>query len=236
MKVAKKLIATLGIISLSGMGNMMARGVTFAPPPEQESPQQGVAASSRSGEACGSTQAAVKATSASVRVLVPRQNYGTTISAHPEILVYVPETSAREALFVLKNASDRAIGRMEVTLSGKGEIITIEYPETAPALEVGETYKWYFMVKCPEMLRPKEPVEGLIKRIEMDGAQLPSQDPSNLLESATAYASAGIWYDAVATMDRLRKSKPNDRAIANHWNELLASAGLNDLVNVSIGN
>jgi len=236
MKVQKTVIATIGIISLSAMGNMMARGVTFTPPPEQASPQQEVAASSRSGEVCGSSQAAVKATGASVRVLVPQQNYGTTVSAHPEILVYVPETIAREALFVLKNERDRTVGRMKVTLSGKAEIITMKHPETAPALEVGETYKWYFVVKCPGILRPKEPASGLIKRLEMQEAQLPSQDPGNLLESATAYASAGIWYDAVGTMGQLRKSKPNDLAIANHWNELLESVGLNDLVNVSIGN
>jgi len=235
MKVAKTVIATIGMISLSAMGNMMAHGVSFNPPPDSATPQQGTAGASRSGEVCGSTQAAVKATGASVRVLRTWQNYGKTISAHPEILVYVPETSAREALFVLKNASKRTVGRMTVTLSGKAEIITIKLPETAPALEVGETYKWYFAVMCPGSLRPNDPAEGLIKRIELDEALLPTQS-SNLLESAAAYGGAGIWYDALARMGQLRKTQPQNQEIVNHWNELLESAGLNDLVNVSIGN
>lgn len=237
MKVAKKVIATIGMLCLSGMGNMMARGVTFTPPPENAAPEQGVAASSRSGAVCGTSQAVLKATDdTSVRVLLPKQNYGTTLSAHPEILVYVPETIAKEALFVLKNSSKRTVERMTVPLSGKAEIITIKLPETAPGLEVGETYKWYFALKCPGILRPNDPAEGLIKRIELDEALLPAQSSGNLLEAAAAYSEAGIWYNALATMGQLRKSQPHDRAIANHWKEFLESAGLNELVNVDLQN
>ncbi|MGK7900653.1 MAG: DUF928 domain-containing protein [Hormoscilla sp.] len=228
---------TIGIITTIAIATTMsaglARGVTFTPSKNAPAPQQGQAASSRSGQVCGSTQAAVKA---AVRVLLPRENYGTTVSAHPEILVYVPETSAREALFALKTSDKRMVQRMTVPLSGKAEIITIKLPETAPALEVGETYKWYFGVKCAGSLRPNDPAEGWIKRIEPSEALLPAQSTGNLLEAAKAYGSAGIWYDTLASMSELRKNEPSDREIARHWEELLGSVGLNDMVNVSFGN
>lgn len=236
MKIASMVKGTIGIISPIAIATMssvgLAIGVTFTPAPENAAPRQGQAASSRSGQVCGSTQAAVKA---AVRVLLPRENYGTTVSAHPEILVYVPETSATEGLFALKTSDKRMVQRMTVPLSGRAEIITIKLPETAPALEVGETYKWYFGVKCPGSLRPNDPAEGWIERIEPDSALLPAERDSNLLEAAKAYGKAGIWYDAVAALGQLRKNEPNNRAIAQHWGELLGSVGLNEIIEVEIG-
>jgi len=232
MKIASMIKGTIGIISTIAIATTssvgLASGVTFTPAPENVAPRQGQAASSRSGKVCGSTQAAEKA---AVRVLLPRGNYGTTVSAHPEILVYVPETSAREGLFALKTSDKRMVQRMTVPLSGKAEIITIKLPETAPALEVGETYKWYFGVKCPGSLRPNDPAEGWIKRIEPEEALLPTQ---SLLEAAKVYGSAGIWYDAAAALGQLRKNEPNDRAIAQHWGEFLGSVGLNEMLDVEI--
>lgn len=236
MKIASMVKGTIGIITTIALattsGVELASGVTFTPAENAPAPRQGQAASSRSGQVCGSNQAAVKA---AVRVLLPRGNYGTTVSAHPEILVYVPETSAREALFALKTSDNRMVQRMTVPISGKAEIITIKLPETAPALEVGKTYKWYFGVKCAGSLRPNDPAEGWIKRIEPDSALLPTQSTSNLLEAAEAYGSAGVWYDALAALGQLRKNEPNNRAIAQHWGEFLGSVGLNEMIDVEIG-
>ena len=240
MKIRQRAIATIGILSLSAIATVasadLVRSVTFTPPPENETPQQSAAASSRSGELCGATRAYPKARTASVTVLLPQQNYGTTVSAHPDILVYVPETSASEALFSLKTADKRLVHTMTVPLSGKGEIITVHLPETAPALEVGETYKWYLAVKCEGSLRPIDPAEGQIKRIQPNSAQLPTTESSDPLQVAAAYGAAGIWYDTVAVLAQLRKAEPNNAEIANHWNELLESAGLTELVDVAIGN
>lgn len=239
MKIQQRTIATIGIICLSAIATVTnissARSVTFTPPQGQETPKQSESASSRSGGLCSTNQANTKKGVSSVTVLLPQQEYGTTISARPEILVYVPATSAKEALFSLKTMDKRLVHTMTVPLSGNAEIVTVQLPETAPALEVGEYYKWYFAVKCEESLRPIDPAEGMIKRLQPDSALLSNADSNNALQVAATYGAAGIWYDTVATLAQLRKAQPDNIEIVSHWNELLESAGLNELVDVSLG-
>lgn len=234
-KITIKILGIISTIAIATpLGSQVARGVTFTPPPEQETPQQAEAGASRSGELCGASLAAPKTASTSVTLLLPEGNYGRTLSGHPTILVYVPETGVREALFSLKDKEKNIIYSRTVSLSDKAEIVAIKLPETSPALEVGETYKWYFAVNCEGSLRPLDPVEGLVERVEAKAGQLSAQGASNLLETAASYGAAGIWYDTAATLAHLRKSQPADEAIAKHWQELLGSVGLNELQTVSL--
>lgn len=238
MNWPKRAIKTLGIISAlaiaTPLGSQVARGVTFTPPPEQGAPRQSEGGASRSGELCTANLADPKTASSSVTLLLPEGNYGRTLSARPTILVYVPETGAREALFSLKDKDKNTVYNTTVSLSQKEEIIAIEIPETAPALEVGETYKWFFAVNCEGSLRPLDPVEGWVERVDIGSEQLADEGTSNMLEAAASYGAAGIWYDAAATLADLRKSQPADEAIAKHWIELLGSVGLNELQTVSL--
>ncbi|NER37370.1 MAG: DUF928 domain-containing protein [Oscillatoria sp. SIO1A7] len=239
MNWQKSLIKTLGIASISAIatlsGYQVARGVTFAPPPENGTPRSGAGAASRSGQLCGATASAAKTMPSSPTLLLPEGNYGQTLSAHPTILVAVPGTGAGEALFSLKNKEKNVIYTTKVTLSEKAEIIAIKLPEDAPALEVNQTYQWLFAFNCEGSLRPLDPVEGWIERIEADGEQLGAGATINTIEAAASYAAAGIWYDAASVLAHLRKTQPADEAIKQHWQELLGSVGLKDLQGVSLG-
>lgn len=239
MNWQKSLIKTLGIASISAIatlsGYQVARGVTFAPPPENGAPRSGAGAASRSGQLCEATASAAKTMPSSPTLLLPEGNYGQTLSAHPTILVYVPVTGAGEALFSLKDKEKNVIYTTKVTLSEKAEIIAIKLPEDSPVLEVGETYKWLFALNCEGSLRPLDPVEGWIERIEGDGEQLVAGAARNTLETAASYAAAGIWYDTVLALAHLRKNQPTDDTIEQHWQELLNSVGLKDLQGVSLG-
>ena len=227
-------IKTLGAISAiaiaTPLGSQVARGVTFTPPPDNAAPQQAGAGASRSGELCGTEASDLKTASLPLTLLLPEGNYGRTLSARPTILVYVPENGAREALFALKNKDKDVVYTTTVGLSQKAEIVYIQIPENAPALEVGETYKWYFAVNCEGSLRPIDPVEGSIKRVSQESAA----EGANPLETAKSYGAAGIWYDTVAILAKLRKSQPADEEIAKHWQELLGSVGLEELQTVSL--
>jgi hypothetical protein len=42
------------------------------------------------------------------------------------------------------------------------------------------------------------------------------------------YANAGLWYETVATLVELRRARPNDNELAQAWNKLLNSVGLDN--------
>ena len=46
------------------------------------------------------------------------------------------------------------------------------------------------------------------------------------MELPALYAQAGIWYEALATLAELRRSKPNDSVLISAWESLLQSVGL----------
>jgi hypothetical protein len=45
-------------------------------------------------------------------------------------------------------------------------------------------------------------------------------------EKPDIYAKAGIWYEAVATLIKLRQEQPQNVALLNQWQTLLKSVGL----------
>lgn len=212
--------------------------VTFIPPGEG-APQRGDTASSRSGGVCQHGE--VGETQRGVVPLLPQGNYGTTLADRPEILVYVPATQAKQALFSLKDQNKITHYETVVPLSGKAGIVTVRLPKTAQPLAVGETYTWYLALQCEGMVRPVSPVQGQIKRIvsnrvavspESQSAQ--SGETSTLLNTATIYGAEGIWYDTIATLARLKATEPADATIDRHWQELLGSVGLDQFSDISV--
>ena len=196
-----------------------ASAVIFTPPGEG-APQRGEAASSRSGGVCSHGGQGTNAP-AMVVPLLPQGNYGTTVAERPEILVYVPASQAKQALFSLKDKARDTRYQAVVPLSGDSEILTVRLPETAPALAEGETYTWYLALQCEGSIRPVSPVEGKIKRIapSSNTALRSSAQPADieaLLDVASRYGAEGIWYDTVATLARLKSAQPADATIDRH--------------------
>jgi len=231
-----KLLVAASLVSGATLATFeAARGVTFTPPPGRTSPRNGSAASSRSTSICGQSVGSIATTEMSVTALLPEGNSGTTLSERPTILAYVPATNARQAMFSLKNQNKKTHYRTTVSLSGQAEIIAVQIPDDAPALKAGETYKWYLALECEGSLRPSNPIEGRIERIEPNSELLSAQQANDPLMQAESYGAAGVWYDTVATIARLRQAQPTDTTIAQHWQELLASVGLSEIADVSFG-
>lgn len=232
-----KLLAATSVFCGVAFGTVEAvRGVTFTPPPGSSSPRHGSAASSRSTSVCGQAVGSIAHTDLSVTALLPEGNYGTTLSEHPVIFAYVPQSNARKAMFSLKDGNKKTHYRTTVSLSGQAEIVAVQIPEDAPALKAGETYKWYLALECEGSLRPSNPIEGQIERIEPNSELLSAQQASDSLAAAESYGAAGVWYDTVAMLARLRQSQPTDATIAQHWQELLDSVGLSEVADASLAN
>jgi hypothetical protein len=163
--------------------------------------------------------------------VTPDSFYGTTLAAHPTILTYLPASNAQEAVFSLKDESRNLVYRMVIPVSGEAGIVTVQLPDSAPALEVGKNYQWYITLKLDGQLTPASPfVDGWIRRIEPTPAMTESLATGNLQTDATVLAERGVWYDTAALWATLHREQPTNDAITHEWQELLNSVGLDEIV------
>lgn len=226
-----------------------SRGALFQPSPQRRAPQQTTGGASRGGffqpnarsrapqRAAGGASRlgtyqldpALVASSgpAAMMALLPQNYYGTTLAERPTLLVYLPASGAKEAVFSLKDEAGKSLYQMSVPLSSEAGVRAITLPEMAPALEVGKNYQWFVALKIDGRLSPSTPyVDGWIQRIEPTAELSAALKQGDALERAAAFGRNGIWYDCVATLASLRASQPNSEVIAKEWSELLASVNL----------
>ncbi len=177
---------------------------------------------SRSGGSCSPAEVAEGETIA----LLPAHETVFTSMARPTIYVYVPPMTAAEATFSIQDENHETPIAFEVDLPADGGIVPIAVPDSAPELEAGKTYKWLFEVGCYGQYDPNNPiVEGTVTRKE----SAPIAVPDEAIARAEAYSEAGYWYETLAALAEARQLQPEDDRIAEGWNELLASVGLEDL-------
>lgn len=165
--------------------------------------------------------------------IVPQSNIGFTTVANPVLLFYVPQTSAQAELELVvldgKNKNN-IVAKQSYKSSGKAGIVNI--PLNTASLQVGQQYRWSFSIICDSKARSRDHVvEGAIERIQPAPqltTQLKSAKPQEL---PNLYAEAGIWQDSVATLARLRSSRPNDAELKADWEALLTTQG-EELANV----
>jgi hypothetical protein len=161
----------------------------------------------------------------SVLPLVPG-NYqqGFTVSDRPTFFVYLPSNSASQVFFILKDKNEDYYYQKTLTMPEAGGIARVQIPEDAPALEIGQNYQWSFVIACQMSVRPDSPtIAGWVKRVEPNSMGISvEQTPS--LEMAQSYGTAGIWFDTVATLARLRDQQPEN--YTSTWEEFLSSVVL----------
>jgi hypothetical protein len=161
------------------------------------------------------------------------QKIGLTVSPHPTIFVYIPQTLAETALFVLIDEQRDRIYSQAVPLEGTPGILSITVPEDAniPALEPNRTYSWTLALLCPTTAGIREAniyVTGRIQRVENpELAQQVSQATPQQVPSL--YAQAGIWHDTLHTLAQLRRDNPEDTDLTAYWESLLTDVGLADI-------
>ncbi len=163
--------------------------------------------------------------------VLPESFYGTTLSSHPTILVYVPASPAAEAVFSLKDEDENLHYQMTLPVSGEAGIIAIRVPEDAPALEVGKNYQWFFALKLDGNLSPNAPfVDGWVQRIEPSAELMRALEGQTPVEQSSILAENGVWYDCASMLVDLQINQPSNNAIAAAWAELLESVDLLHLV------
>ncbi|MEO0987739.1 MAG: DUF928 domain-containing protein [Cyanobacteria bacterium J06639_14] len=210
-----------------------SRDGLFTPPNDNPAPTTASGGASRANQ-YGTSSFLFQTDAESMLALTPDSFYGQTLAARPMILAYVPESTAQQAVFRLKDEEQNLIYQQTVTLPEQGGIVAVQIPETAPALAIDQNYQWFLTLQVEAQITPASPfVDAWIKRIEPDQALAAILATAAPLEASEVLAQNGIWYDTVATLAELQMTTP-DENITEHWIELLASVGLTQIIEAPV--
>ncbi|MEL6928716.1 MAG: DUF928 domain-containing protein [Cyanobacteria bacterium J06600_6] len=199
--------------------------VTFEPP-QGTKPEQTVGGASR-GEQCPSDSIEQNQP---LTPLLPMGSRSLTVESHPTLLVYVPNTSATQALLSVRDANEDYDYQTTMSIGDRPGIVKLTLPEDAPALDVGREYQWSLILMCDNRLRPDSPVvQGDIMRVISERHLQNKLAQADLYESAAIYGDAGLWYDTLSSLAKLKTNNPKDINIASNWEGLLNSVGLENV-------
>lgn len=193
--------------------------IRYRPPAGQEKPKTTVSGGTRT--TCSSEQTIP---TPSLTVLLPQDKLGLTTRQHPQFFVYLPQTSATEAEFLLIDPNGDYEYRARYTVPETGGVVRIELPESETALQEGIEYEWMFAIVCDPNSRDKDIVDGgTIKLTELSSTQNSQLQQAEPLKRAQLYAEYGIWHDAVETLATLTCSDSSNPVLRSNWQQLLTS-------------
>ncbi|MBO3457221.1 DUF928 domain-containing protein [Aetokthonos hydrillicola Thurmond2011] len=206
-----------------------SRGDLFTPSSGNSAPKQASGGASRSGDDALNPTLEPK-TPAKLIALLPQSFYGTTVSEHPTILVYLPASNAQKAIFSLKDEAGKMQYQMTIPVAGKTGVISVNLPKDAPPLAIGKNYQWFLAVEVDGRLNPSTPyVDGWIERVQPSADLATAMEQKDALKRAAAFGKNGVWYDCAATLVSLHSAQPNNAILAKQWEELLSSVGLKEV-------
>lgn len=179
---------------------------------------------------------------ASLTALVPASGIGETASPYPTVFWYMPQSSASEVEFVLRNTKEEEIFSAKYTLAKSAQrsatnvpgIMSLSLPAFAnlSPLEVGQEYRWTVALVCNAIDRSSDiTAEGGIRRVELNPTLAQSVQQATSLERVALFANARpkLWYETLGTLVELQRDYPNDADLKQAWNKLLNSVGLDTM-------
>ncbi len=162
--------------------------------------------------------------------ILPAINQRLTLVANPIFFIHIPQTSARKVFFQIEDENEENSYQTIIPISGNAGILRITLPQDAPPLEIGKNYQWAIALICDQRLRPDSPiVQGSITRAKPEMELNQQLDRMNQIEKASFYAKSGIWYEAIATLAKLKENEPDNPKFQSIWDEVLSSIGLNSI-------
>ena len=196
--------------------------IRFTPPANREPPE--------SDSGTGTRGNCVKTEIPPTAVVGRRNLLDLTIDDRPTFWMYIPyqKSDINSAVFTLQDETgEEEFVRTNLQLPDTPGIVALPLPQTAPPLEVGQTYRWYLEMDCVgentgDNLDATAFVKGLVTRIsnpEVETALRSAQTPS---DRARIYAENGLWYDAITELGNLRLEEPTDAQLREIWTQFLS--------------
>ena len=209
------------------------RKVTFKPPKGQRQPKMAVGGGRRNNGMCESGVASLgiqnKTIDKTLVPLLPSSKLGLTASSHPNMMVYVPSTSAKSLEFTIYNEQEEGIYQRQVSLGNTPGIVNLSLPTSEPGLEIGKDYRFVVSIICQQS-GPQNPfVEGLVRRVAPASALRNQLNQPTSLEQVIALSESGYWVEAVSNLAKLKLSQPFNSEIDTAWEDLLSSVGLSGI-------
>lgn len=214
-------------------GNQNQSNIIFVPEAKQpEPPDKGTPESNEGAGSRGNCP--YEANSLPPTSLVGSQNLTTTLSGHPSFWVYVPYSTKQfqTAEFTLQDGvKDLYRDRIELPTNTSG-IIEIKLPPTVSPLEMGQQYRWYFEISCPEVVKEENPsssdvLTGVVKRIppssSLNNDLKTAQTP---LERVKVFSKYGVWHETLAQLLQLRQAEPENNSHRNLWHKILSQSNV----------
>jgi Domain of Unknown Function (DUF928) len=156
--------------------------------------------------------------------LLPNQSdWITTVDAHPTFWFYMPFAASEfpSIQFVLRNAAGEKIDDQTLQLNNtQPGFLSVQVSANAPEMEVGQQYRWTMVFTCAE--GAEMTIRNLVSRVaptpQLQEALSSARTPQ---EQALAYASNGIWLDALTVLGDRRRTDASDTEVTDTWTELL---------------
>ncbi len=163
-----------------------------------------------------------------------RENvWGLTTEGSPQFPFYVPFSNQHSlpAEFLLQDEeSKQIIYQSVVKLPSKPGIINVSLPKTVKPLAENKNYRWFFNIYCEAQKPiPSLRVEGVVRRVKLSQELARKISGVEPLEKVELYAAAGIWFNSVNILVKLREKEPLNQEFANSWTSLLESIGMSDI-------
>ena len=166
-----------------------------------------------------------------IKTATKDKNYvwGETTSAHPSFWFYVAYPVNSQLEFVLQDEAENEVYKTSFILDKTHGIISLTLPQDQVNLATGKSYHWYLYVMCSPKSSPDDFVEGWVKRVDLNADISNQLELVQPLERNSIYAENGLWFDTLNSVDRLRQTEPENKAIAAIWTDLLQQVGLDEI-------
>jgi hypothetical protein len=227
-------ISSLGLSGLSAQAAPAANQATIAPPSKIslkfKVPKRGAPISTAGGASRGSCSTAKKSPSQpALTALKPSTRLGLTVAERPSFFVYVPQSPAQTAGFLLLSDNDtEVVYETTFALPPTASVVRFNLPDDAPILQVGKQYHWYITTVCNTTtgLSGSPTVEGWVERTVPDVKLTKALQKTLPGNRPNLYAEAGIWHETLATLADLQQQYPQNTKFLQDWREVLQSVGL----------
>jgi Domain of Unknown Function (DUF928) len=140
-------------------------------------------------------------------ILASHNFMGQTISTHPTLVWFIPDSQPREMKFMLYEYTQEGQYKQiyqKITKTSPG-VMTFTLPKNEPPLKINQTYVGQVVIFCD----PNSPSTALFDQVHFEVVNIPDNlqdlltNASSSLEKANVYAAFGLWYDALSEAVKL---------------------------------
>ena len=157
--------------------------------------------------------------------LVPVANLSTTLAAHPTFWLYLPQPSGVVELQLEDPTSSQTIYQTRFSGTGGPGILHFRLPETAPDLEVGKEYRWYFFLYCnahreSDLESDYYTISGVVRRESLTETLASQLETATPRERILIFAQNGLWHETLMELVAMRRASPEDARVTEDWETL----------------